>query len=702
MDFDKDLGEIECERKRLEDELCSLKEDVRPAQYVGKRIRELYIEINSKKIEKSDEFDEQRELDEINKMNIPTVMEAFGQELHILKSFRDNYETLVVAEALREKENDTNLIRKLQDEVKKLRELVTKMTLEKSEALDKADIPKRIAIDTAHVTIDVLKEDNTSLIEQLLSMKQELCKIREAISESEKTIHIQQMKMRQIGQYEAQLHSQKMQQAHRIQQLLNHVSQQQAERRQIEDYIGEVEAECDRFERELEEINEAVDSMKAEQPRQKMKEENARIGEMEAKLKETDEKMAKAKIELRKAQQAGEIVMKKNKEMKNEYDKLFESATEAKKRFLSGRDDDDEESGLANDRKKGKMAARSLSSAASSSSSSSSARRGLRWMRTAKEREALIKRVEARLKRGEEKREEEKRRREKFEGIFAFGRNENATDAGLDKKQGGEGEKEEITKVGVGKGKEKKAKTGLEKEGDEKEEELPDEGRVYVSGIVSEMPATERVYQRIVGMQRTKIRTLTDEVRRLMAEERRSVIEEESHRMERARYETEIAALKMDMKRQEEIKKLSTLFTSPSLSSIAGSGLSSSSSSSIQSSSLSSASSSLASSAMPSSSSSSSSSFSASAGSLSPSSHLLHRTTDTIERSSVHQRAQTIPLQELIALIKRNDELEELYKQMKTTLAVNETITAAYERLLSTSSSSSSVTSSSTPSLSAT
>ncbi|KAA6380263.1 MAG: hypothetical protein EZS28_024210 [Streblomastix strix] len=149
-----------------------------------------------------------------------------------------------------------------------------------------------------------------------------------------------------------------------------------------------------------------------------------------------------------------------------------------------------------------------------------------------------------------------------------------------------------------------------------------------LAGLVSDTPAEERVYQRIISLQEGKIKSLTNEVRRLMASDRRAKILAETRSIERARYETELAALKMKMGFAEGGQRKSS-----SVQKDVGAQL----------------------------------------------------TQGLVTNADILERAQTMSAREIEALLRRNMELEEMLVDYKNVKAVNETVTSAYERILHSS-----------------
>ncbi|KAK2953435.1 hypothetical protein BLNAU_11569 [Blattamonas nauphoetae] len=433
---------------------------------LDEKIRKAYIDLRDLTMETLSNADRNREEKELGNTPILILFDSIMHHLEILLNFRRQYEKEFDYDAQR-KLYDESAITSLKNEIEKLRSTITGHAeiLSMSIARIPTTRDTQTIIQNAKGTIDVLRTDNEQLVTALKETRSSLHEEQNAMERAKVTIKQQQSRLLKIAQLESRIHFLKTQHAHQLAQITSLHNVEKNSKTKIDRQKFGMELDNERLRREISDLKTELQSFKSDIPHQRIVSYEASLKRQEVLIKRKDEEIMMLKRDLRKVQQAGEILAKRNVTMKEEYDSLFEAATEEKKRVTSMLLSTTSQS-MDGDRPRSKKRARS--------SSAMSMRRG----------------------------------------TSASG--------------------------------------------------PPKTDYSVVSGLISETPPEERVYRRIIQAQETKIQSLSNEVRRLLALDRKTKILEETRSREKARYENELAAMKMEKMALARRPNSSTMKRDPS------------------------------------------------------------------------------------------------------------------------------------------
>ncbi|KAH7819897.1 uncharacterized protein MONOS_1801 [Monocercomonoides exilis] len=444
--------------RALEREKHTLSQEVAPTNDISRYLRILYMDIKSRPGKPPTELEIRQERDELEKLPTHVLLESLCTEMNILKSFRDNYQALLKKTAKPEKSRDSQLISSLREEITSMRNLLNRTTKEHTERLkvvQASDASSGQSIETLQATMEALRSDNQKLSEQLQIIVSEVDEAKGNLAQVKRTIQHQQVKMLRIAQLESKMHALKTQHNQEVEMIKKQEEDEVEERKIADRHSLQIEMRRQSLQEEVRKAQMQLRSFHIDLPRQKVRDSAEKGQRLEGAVKNRKKQLAAIMKELDRAKEAAELLATKNKEMKEEYEKLYIAANEEKRKTMI------------------------INGKSLRASSSSGKRRGV-------------------AKRGQN----------------ASGLLDDVLDGEMSELMDG---------------------TSM------------DLLKMPLSLMTVEVPPEERVYQKLIAIQESQIKSLSNEVKRLMQAERRTKVMSEARKEERVKFEEQLKQLKAEM-----------------------------------------------------------------------------------------------------------------------------------------------------------
>ncbi|KAH7818180.1 uncharacterized protein MONOS_14593 [Monocercomonoides exilis] len=547
-------------------------------------------------------------------------------ELRTLVNFKNNYEFQVSIDATKGKTAESKKMLMMQEEIKLLKRQIQDNTTTKTETekLIKAKEDSCSELVTnAKMSLEALKEDNEKLVQHIQKLQNEINDDKEMMTEMKKVIQQQQLKLLKITQLDSQLHSMKAQHHADVQQISNAQRQEELEKERVQRLCFQLEVDKDRLVQELDQVKVELQSYKTDYARTQLQFANEKLERTTAMVGVRDKKIAVLKMELRKSQLGNEVLLKKIRELKSEYDRLFDAVVaekekEREKRKLSFSSASPFSAGdgtaLLSFTNRLNTSSFSLSASTSSTCSPSPSH---------SPSASPSPRASVHLS--------------PYSSVnFSSSLQASSSPLSVLKK---------LSEDPSASSSSSSAASTSPFSGASRSYSAMSGQNVMSSSSLSDLSLDTgegKVLRKIIALQEERISALTQQTRRMLAKERRSHVEEERRKTERARYESELAALKMQIKSLTEESEWGERPSSSS-SSFSGGGVKMSS----------------------------------------------EQGEDGFSDASIKEKAMNATVADIERLMRRNRELEQNTRDYKNVKSANESLAQGYERLLKSSASSS-------------